>query len=191
MSYLTKEELNSIGFMSVGDNVCISDKVSIYGSERIKIGNNVRIDDYCVLSAGEGGIEIQDYIHIAIYTSLIGGGKITICNYANLSSRVSIYSSNDDYSGAYMSNPVIPGKYTNIHKGPVFIGQHVIIGCGSIVLPDVNINQGAVIGALSLVKKDCKEFTIYAGTPALKIKERSKMLLDIECILKNEHTGKQ
>ena len=62
MGFLNQEQLLNIGFFSFGNNVLISDKVSIYNPSKIKIGNNVRIDDYCVLSAGAGGIEIGDYV---------------------------------------------------------------------------------------------------------------------------------
>lgn len=78
MAMLSKENIDSMGFASVGENVEISDSASFYGSSRIKIGNNVRIDDFCVISAGKGGIDIGNYIHIAVYTSLIGSEKITL-----------------------------------------------------------------------------------------------------------------
>lgn len=189
MAYLDEVQLKKMGFKSVGYNVKISDKASFYGCSNISIGNNVRIDDFCVLSAGEGGIDIHDYIHIAVYSSIIGRGKVTISDYANISSRVSIYSSNDDYSGNYMSNPVVPTEYTNIHSGPVFIGKHVIIGCGSIVLPDVILHEGAAVGALSIVKDDCESFTINVGIPAQKISQRSKRLLELESVFKSSIIG--
>lgn len=189
MPHLDEVQLKKMGFKSVGYNVRISDKASFYGCGNISIGNNVRIDDFCVLSAGEGGIDIHDYIHIAVYSSIIGRGKVTISDYANISSRVSIYSSNDDYSGNYMTNPVVPDEYTNIHSGPVFIGKHVIIGCGSIVLPNVILHEGAAIGALSIVKEDCESFTINVGIPAKPISERSKKLLELESVFKSSIIG--
>ena len=100
MATLPRETLESMGFASIGENIHISSRVSFYGISRIQLGDNVRIDDYCVLSAGAGGIEIGSHIHIAAYSSLIGAGRITLADFCNLSSRVSIYSSNDDYSGA-------------------------------------------------------------------------------------------
>ena len=66
MAFLTDAQLAAMGFASLGSNVLISDKASIYGANRIQIGNNVRIDDFCVLSAGDGGIYIGNYIHIAV-----------------------------------------------------------------------------------------------------------------------------
>ncbi|MFC0229292.1 acyltransferase [Serratia aquatilis] len=180
MAYYTDLELTNLGFRTLGSNVRISKNASLYNCERISIGNNVRIDDFCVLSAGHGGVEIGDNIHIAVYSSLIGAGKITISDYANISSKVAIYSSNDDYSGEFMTNPTINEEFTNVSHADVFIGKHVIIGCGSVVLPGVTIGEGAAIGSLSLVSKDCKPFFIYAGTPVRPLKERKKNILLLE-----------
>lgn len=180
MAILSQDEIKKIGFLSVGENVLISDKASFYGASRISIGNNVRIDDFCVLSAGRGGIEVGSYVHIAVYSLLIGNNKITLCDFSGLSSRVSVYSSSDDYSGEYLTNPTIPSEFTNVTHADVYIGKHVIIGSGSVVLPGVRLNQGVAVGALSLVTKDCEEFGIYAGNPARKIKNRKKDLLEVE-----------
>lgn len=180
MSFLSKEQIESMGFKSVGENVLLSDKSSYYNCKNITIGNNTRIDDFCVLSAGEGGIEIGQYVHIAIGVSIIGAGKVLVEDFAGLSSRVSVYSSNDDYSGEFMTNPMVPSEYTSVNHAPVTIGRHVIVGSGSVILPNVTLEDGVAIGALSLVTKNCEEFGIYMGTPAKKIKERKRDLLDLE-----------
>lgn len=104
MAILGREAIEALGFAFVGENVQISDRASFYGASRISLGSNVRIDDFCVLSAGVGGISIGDYVHIAVYSSLIGAGKVSLSDFCNISSRVAIYSSNDDYSGAAMTN---------------------------------------------------------------------------------------
>lgn len=172
MALLTREQLSAMGFVSIGESVFISDKASFYGCSRITIGNHVRIDDFAVLSAGEGGIELGNYIHIAVYSSLIGAGKISLADYCNISSRVSIYSSSDDYSGATMTNPMVPDQYKAVQHAPVTLEKHVIVGCGSVILPGVTMFEGAAAGALSLVNRDCKSFSVYAGQPARLIKAR-------------------
>lgn len=177
MGVLTHGEIEAIGFFSVGRNVQISDKACFYGVDRIKIGNNVRIDDFCVLSAGDGGIIIGDYIHISVYSSIIGRGQVTINDFCNISSRVSIYSSSDDYSGATLTNPTIPEQYKNVNHSSVFLGRHVIVGSGTVILPGVKLNDGVAVGALSLVKNNCEAFGVYAGNPLRKIKDRKRDLL--------------
>jgi acetyltransferase-like isoleucine patch superfamily enzyme len=180
MAYYSSEELIDMGLKTFGNDVFISNKCSIYNAQNIVIGNSVRIDDFCVLSAGSGGINIGSYIHIGVYTSIIGGGKVILEDYCNISSKVAIYSSNDDYSGEFMTNPMIDSKYTNVTMEAIIISQHVIIGSGSIILPGVILNKGCAIGALSLVKKDIPGFTIYAGNPIKFIKKRENNILDIE-----------
>lgn len=182
---LSRETIEKMGFLSLGENLQISDRASFYGTGRIELGNNVRIDDFCVLSAGVGGIFIGDHIHVAVYSSLIGAGRISLSDFCNISSRVSIYSSNDDYSGRSMTNPTIPSEYTCVTHADVFLGKHVIVGSGSVLLPGVTLEEGVAVGALSLVNKNCEEFGIYSGNPARRIKERQRELLSLERELKS------
>ena len=182
-SFYNTEELAKIGFKSFGEQVLISRKASFYGVSRISIGNNVRIDDFCFISAGSGGIQLGNYIHIGAYASLTGGdAKITLEDFSGISSRVSIYSSNDDYSGEFMSNPTIPNEFKGVTHAEVLLCRHSIVGSGSIILPGVTLNEGAAVGALSLVNKDCEAFYIYKGNPAKKIVKRSQRLLEVEKI---------
>lgn len=174
--YLTDQQLKNVGFKFFGTNVLISDKVSIYRPENIRIGNNVRIDDFCILSAGDGGIEIGDYIHIACYVSMIGKGKITLKDFSNIAARTTILSSTDDFSGEHPIGPCVPEKYRDVHSEEVVIGKNVIVGAGSIVLPGSIIYDYNGIGAMSLVKKgditDDGLHYLYAGVPLRKIKKR-------------------
>lgn len=180
MGLLTQEQIEDMGFACVGENPKLSDKASYYNCGKIVIGNNVRVDDFCVLSAGNGGIEIGSYIHVAVYSSLIGAGKITLSDFSNISSRVAIYSSNDDYSGQAMTNPMVPEEFTKVDHADVIIGRHVIVGSGSVILPGVVLEEGVAIGALSLVSRSCKAFGVYAGVPAKRMKERTRDLLKAE-----------
>lgn len=180
MAMLNREAIEMLGFASVGTNVQISDKVSFYGINRIDLGSNVRIDDFCVLAAGVGGIQVGNNVHIAVGSLLVGAGKITLADFVGLSSRISIYSSSDDYSGACLTNPTIPSEYTGVTHADVFLGKHVIVGSGSVILPGVVLEEGVAVGALSLVHKRCEAFGIYAGNPAKRIKERKRDLLELE-----------
>lgn len=189
MAMLGRAELERIGFAALGNDVQLSDRASIHGASRISLGDYVRIDDFCVLSAGAGGIAIGRNVHLAAYSSLIGAGRITLGDFSGLSSRVSIYSSNDDYSGRAMTNPTVPPEYTNVTHADVTIGPHAIIGTGCVVLPGVTIGEGAAIGALSLVSGDCEPFSVYTGVPATKRGRRYRRMLELEQRLRAAERG--
>ncbi|PTD97388.1 acyltransferase [Pseudothauera lacus] len=190
MSWLNASEIQAMGFGSLGNDVYISRHARLYNCPNIHIGDHVRIDDFCVLSAGVDGIQIGNYVHIAVFCSLIGQASIRLDDFSGLSSRVSIYSSNDDYSGSTLTNPTVPDAYKNVRHAPVHIGRHVIIGSGSVVLPGVTLSEGAAIATLALVKEDCLPFRIYAGTPARCIGERARDLLKCEERLKLDSQAK-
>lgn len=177
-SFYTATELESLGLKKCGINVLISKKVSIYGASNISIGDNVRIDDFCILS---GNINLGNYIHIAASSLLYGGeAGIEMKDFSTISSRSAIYSVSDDYSGESMTNPTIKDEYKNVINKHVTIGKHVVIGTNSTILPGVTINDGTSIGACSLVTKNCDEWGIYVGIPVKRIKERSRKLLESE-----------
>lgn len=183
MGQLTREQIAQMGFASVGDEVFLSDKASFYNCQNIRLGSRVRIDDFCVLSAGEGGIDIGSFIHIGVCSSLIGRGQIRLEDFANLSSRVSVYSSSDDYSGISLTNPMVPEEFKQVQHADVRIGRHVIIGAGSVVLPGTLLEEGVAVGSLSLINKSCASFGVYAGIPARRVSERKRDLLALEAQL--------
>ncbi|NJK98359.1 MAG: acyltransferase [Bacteroidales bacterium] len=181
-SFLSEEELHLIPFNSIGTNVKISRKASIYSPDMISLGNNVRIDDFCILS---GEIKIGSFVHISAYSALYGKFGIHLEDYVTISGRVIIYSQNDDYSGKFMTNPTLPKKFTNVTGGMVTCEKFAIIGAGSIVLPHVIIGEGAAVGSMSLVNKNIPPWKIYIGIPANYFKERERNIILLENELKN------
>lgn len=179
-SFYTSDELQSLGLKAFGENVLISRKTSIYMPENIIVGDNVRIDDYCCLVAGKKGITIGSNIHIAFHCIIIGNGGVFLEDFSGLSSRCSIYSATDDYSGKTLTNPTVPEKYKHVIEGEVHLGRHAIIGTNTTILPNVDIGEGCSVGANSLVNKNLEPWGIYFGSPAKKIKERNKDLLVVE-----------
>ena len=171
MGYLSKMEVENLKFATVGENVYISDKASIYNPHNISIGSNVRIDDFCILSAGTGGIKIGNNVHIACYVSLIGNSEILVEDFVGISSKSAIYSSSDDYSGEFLSGPTIPLEYKKVDSRTVILKTHSIIGAGCVILPGVIIGEGTAIGSLSLVTKSVEEWKIFGGTPLKFLKK--------------------
>lgn len=109
--------------------------------KNIKIGKNVFINACCRFQ-DQGGIEIGD-------GSLIGH-------------NTTIATLNHDFN---------PDKRANLHPGPVKIGKNVWIGSDSTILPGVEIGDGAIIGAGSIVTKSVPANSIAVGSPARVIKQ--------------------
>lgn len=173
--FLSEIQIEKMGFKSVGKNALISDKASFYGIEYISIGDNVRIDDFAVISASKNGINIGNNIHIAVHTSFRGGQNITLKDHTNVAAYTSILSSNDDYSGKYLMGPCQPFCKRKVDERPVMICEYSIIGEHSTILPGVTIHPNSVVGTHSLVKKDIPSNEIWAGNPVKFIKKRDTL----------------
>lgn len=174
-SFYTENELAELGLKSYGKKVLISRFVQLYSPEKITIGDNVRIDDFCILS---GNITIGSHIHIAAYCALYGGEYgIEMKDYTGLSARVIIYSAIDDFSGEHLIGPIHDEVSIFVRGGHVLIDKYAQIGANAMIFPSVQIGEGAILGAMSMTKKDLTPWTINAGIPARFIKERTKKLM--------------
>ena len=173
-SFYSESELKAIGFKSVGRNVYLSRKATIYSPERISIGDNVRIDDFCLLS---GDITLGSHIHISAYVALYGGMGIELEDFTGISPMSVIYSAMDDFSGDFLIGPIHPQELTNVTGGRVLLKKYSQIGTHSVVFPNLTIGEGSVVGACSLVNKSLDSWGIYYGVPAVRIKNRNKGLL--------------
>jgi len=178
--YLTEHDLKTFGFKSLGKNILISSDARIYGENNISIGSNVRIDDFVILSAGEGQIVIGNYVFLARNAHLSGRFGIELKDYSSVAANTVIYSASDDYSGETMTAQAVPEEYRSYHGGKVTLGKHVIVGSGSTILGPAEIGEGCSFGAMSLIKGDMAAWGIYVGIPAKRLGERKKDLLEGE-----------
>ena len=101
-------------------------------------------------------------------------------DFSGISSRCTIYAESDDYSGKFLTNPTVPDEYLGLVKGKVILNKHVIIGSGSVVLPNCELGEGVAVGCMSSVHKSLQEWNIYFGSPCKRIKSRKKDLLKLE-----------
>ncbi len=175
-SFLSEEEVAKIGFKSYGKNIQISKNAQFYLADKISLGNNVRVDDFCILS---GQIILHDNVHISAYASLFSSSEslIEMCDFSSISTKSSIIAQSDTFDGTYMTNPTVLEKCRKVLQSKIMIEKFALIGAHSCVLR-ASIAEGTAIGAMSLVIKETEPWSIYAGSPAQKIAERKKDILD-------------
>lgn len=110
-----------------------------------------------------GNIEIGDDTIIGDHVFLDGRDKLKIGNHTDIASYAMIYNSQHD----------VDSDDFHAECRPVTIGEYVFIGPRVIILPGVTIGKGAVIAAGAVVTKDIDPYTVAAGVPAVKIRERN------------------
>jgi galactoside O-acetyltransferase len=175
MGTLSRDQIDQLGFASVGADVAISDRCSIYGAGAISIGDHVRIDDFAILTASEP-VTLGSYVHISAFAFLSGSFGIVIEDFVNVSPRATLLSGNDDFSGQWLPGAMIPEELRNVRGARIHLGRHSMVGAHSVVLPGVSFGEGAVVGALSLVKESLAPWGIYGGVPARLIRPRGHQL---------------
>lgn len=129
-----------------GFNIYRPHKIS--GLSKIKVGSNVHINSYAVIQ-GAGGLELGDNLHIG--------------------PNVTIYTTTHNYNGG-----ALPYDHTVIKK-PVIIRDNVWIGACVTIVPGVEIGEGAIIAAGTIVVKDVPELAMLGGNADQRIiKYRNK-----------------
>ncbi|MEM2175655.1 MAG: acyltransferase, partial [Candidatus Micrarchaeia archaeon] len=130
----------------IGRGTIIRDGVTIYFPEKIEIGNNTTINEFCFVD-GFGGVKIGNNVRIAHRTSIIS----------------------EDHS---YENPDIPIYLQDKKAAPVIIEDDVWIGCNVTILKGVRIGKGSIIGSGAVVTEDIPDYSVAVGSPARVIKRR-------------------
>ena len=168
--YLTNKELKKLGFIKIGKNCKVSNRITCYSLSG-KLGNNVRIDDDVVL---KGKIYLKNNIHIARGCTLSGGNDgINIDDFSAISNFVQLFTKSDHYiepgiSGGTLDNAKRK-KFSKTISNKIIIGKLVLVGAFSIILPGAKIGDYSSIGAYSIIHKKIKSGNYFANTKGKEI----------------------
>lgn len=132
------------------------------------------INNICDISKIEVGKNTYGHLNVKEYFAK--GEKLIIGSYCSIANNVNfILSGEHNYKNisTYPFKEMLVTNETECKcKGPIIIGDDVWIGFGSLILSGVNVGQGAVIGAGSVVTKDIPPYAIVSGNPARIVKYR-------------------
>lgn len=171
-SFLSTLELNKLGFSDVGDkNVFVSRHAKIYGAEYLSLANNIRIDDFCVISVGQPST-IGNWVHIGTSASIHCPIGIDIEDFAGISPGSRVFGISNNFSDEFPMHPYLNPDLLSTTKKKITLGRFSQVGANSVVLPNSLLAEGAVLGANSMLNAKTELWAIYAGNPAIKIGER-------------------
>ena len=157
----------------LGKNSIIGKTVRIRYPELVSIGDNCIIDDFTYISTQ---LTLENYSHISSGCKFIGGKKssVTMDLLSTTAPNVVLAAGNDDYVSG-IGSPLVPNEFKgNSVYGQIHLNELTIIGSNSVILPNVSVGEGSTLGALSLANQDMESWSVYAGIPAKKIKNRKK-----------------
>ena len=123
-------------FQRAGSAVKVRWPVACYEPQRLTVGDQVQIGEFCVLRAN-GGLTI--------------GSRVLVASNVVITTR---------------AHPIEPPRFDVMEDAPIVIGDDVWIGAGAVVLPGVTIGDGAVVAAGAVVSRDVEPGTVVAGVPA-------------------------
>jgi len=192
--YLLRKTFYSRLFKKVGKGLILGRNVMIRHPNKIEIGDNVTIDDNCLIDArgaGPEGLVLKDNviinrncmvqaksgsIRLGRRTSIGSNSVIVSLGGVDIGEAVltagGVYISAGAYNFDDPDHPIMDqGAYT---KGPIRIGDKSWLGTCVIVLDGISIGAGAVIGAGSVVTTDIAENCIAVGIPAKIIRHKTR-----------------
>ena len=175
--YLTPSEVAALGLAGCGRQVFISRRAVLAHPQCLFLGSNIRIDAYCSI-IGRGAVHVGDYVHIGSSVTISAGASVRIGSFSGIASGARLFTSDDDYSGAFLTGPTVPAEMTHVELGPIDLGSYTVIGANSVVLPNTSLEDGAVVGALSLARGRYPGWAVYGGVPAKRLKERSREAIE-------------
>jgi acetyltransferase-like isoleucine patch superfamily enzyme len=178
-------------FAEIGRGVVFGQNVVLRHPHKMKIGDNVIIDDNCVLDAK--GCQGTDFIigkNVILSRGCIlsaKDGKLSIDNNTNFGANCLVFAVKETaigrdtllaaqcYVGGSMYHfertdipPIQQGSYAN----GVSIGDGCWLGAGVKVIDGVKVGDGVILGTGAVVTKDIESFTVAVGVPAKIIKKR-------------------
>lgn len=144
-----KVKFYNVSLTEVQENVFIGEGSRI-GSfsliqQNVKIGKNCTIGSFCNISSG---VEIGDNVSIQTACHITRGVKIA----------------SDTFIGPGVIT--LNDKYMDDHITPPTIANKTRIGGGSVILPDVHIGSGVIVGSGSIVTRNLNDHEFVYGNPA-------------------------
>lgn len=180
-------------FKQCGKNLIVGIGVKITGAEHISVGDNVHIDDYCIIATGTelighitrrpndaftsspGEIVIGSNIHIVQFCVIMGYGGIHIKDNCTLSAQCKIYSlTNTAYDLQDKTKVISLMPYTQAPflLSPVVLDHNVWLGLNTIVMPGVTIGKDSFCSANAVVMGTFTKNSYISGQPAQRIRDR-------------------
>ena len=159
------------GKIRIGDNVVIDDNCLIDAkgdsNHGITIGSGVFIGRNTILSCKNGDIVVDDGANIGFNCELFSASRVRVGKGTLLAAYCYLIGGDHDFSDPSVS--VLDQKRTS---AGVDVGEGAWLGAGAKVLDGVRIGDRAVVGAGAVVRHSVDNGAIAVGVPAKVVGQR-------------------
>ena len=156
----------------IGDNVVIDDNCLVDakgdGNAGIAVGSGVFVGRNTILSCKNGGIEIADGVNIGFNCEVFSASRVSIGRDTLLAAYCYVIGGDHDYS-----DPSAPVLSQGRRSSGVTIGAGAWLGAGAKILDGVTIGDGAIVGAGAVVREAVPAAAIAVGIPARVVGQRA------------------
>jgi dTDP-4-amino-4,6-dideoxy-D-glucose acyltransferase len=172
--------LKDLGVLQLGFNVFVDESVILINPERMSFDDHVRIDAFCLISAGDEGVHFGKHVHVGAASLIFGaGGRVTLDDFSSVMSRATLITACDKETGEALTDPNAYHRIPNLTCGPITLSRHSIVGPGSVITPNVRLGLGSATAPLSYLINDVPNGQIFSGVPARHAGARNRRLLEL------------
>jgi acetyltransferase-like isoleucine patch superfamily enzyme len=157
----------------LGDDVVVDDLVVLdakgAANEGITVGDGVFLGRGTILSCKDGDIVLGDHVNIGFHSEVFSASRVTVGRHGLFAAYTYLVGGGHAFDQAGV--PILEQERTS--RG-IALGENVWLGTGVKVLDGVSIGRDVVVGAGAVVTTDLPDGVIAAGVPARVVRSRAR-----------------
>ena len=158
----------------LGDDVVVDDLVVLdakgTSNEGIRVGNGVFLGRGTILSCKDGDIVLGDHVNIGFQSEIFSGSSVRVGRHGLFAAYTYLVGGGHEFDRAGV--PVLEQGRTS--RG-IVLGENVWLGTGSKVLDGVTIGRDVVVGANAVVTEDLPDGAVAVGIPARVLRRKGEV----------------
>jgi acetyltransferase-like isoleucine patch superfamily enzyme len=159
------------GKIEIGDNVVIDDNCLLDAkgrdNEGIRLGNDVFLGRNSILSCKNGNIALGDNVNIGFNCEVFSGSQVTIGRDTLVAAYC--YFIGGDHDSDEINRTILQQGSSSFG---IDVGANCWFGAGVKVLDHVAIGAHCIVGAGAVVTKDLPAYAVAVGIPARVVEDR-------------------
>jgi len=157
----------------LGDDVVVDDLVVLDAkgetNRGITVGNGVFLGRGTILSCKDGDIDLGDHVNIGFYSEIFSGSSVTVGAHGLFAAYTYLVGGGHEFD-----RPGVPVVEQARRSKGIAVGENVWLGAGVKVMDGVRLGRDVVVGAGAVVTEDLPDGVVAVGVPARVVRRRGE-----------------